>query len=49
MLNPIVFAIGISIHAPIVGCDVDTCAKSSPLALAISIHAPIVGCDYINN
>ena len=34
----------ISIHAPIVGCDVDN-LNLLPLN-TISIHAPIVGCDW---
>ena len=37
-------AILISIHAPIVGCDI-MWGSSKPTAIRISIHAPIVGCD----
>ena len=36
----------ISIHAPIVGCDVDPLQYAMSIQ-AISIHAPIVGCDSI--
>ena len=36
----------ISIHAPIVGCDIGMVALI--IALAISIHAPIVGCDGLS-
>ena len=39
---PLVFSI--SIHAPIVGCDV-VCNKADITLTIISIHAPIVGCD----
>ena len=35
----------ISIHAPIVGCDVEYADWLG--VKVISIHAPIVGCDYI--
>ena len=35
--------VAISIHAPIVGCDI---VEDEPLTVRlISIHAPIVGCD----
>ena len=34
---------GISIHAPIVGCDYASSLSVS--IVMISIHAPIVGCD----
>ena len=38
----------ISIHAPIVGCDVSLKSTIGP-AFYISIHAPIVGCDCFNS
>ena len=37
----------ISIHAPIVGCDVN--ADFTIFPNIISIHAPIVGCDTFAN
>ncbi len=37
--------IWISIHAPIVGCDLPPFGWLTPTSL-ISIHAPIVGCDF---
>ena len=37
------FCDSISIHAPIVGCDLKKTAPTD--TLQISIHAPIVGCD----
>ena len=40
------FMIDISIHAPIVGCDLKNCEKD--YEVEISIHAPIVGCDAIH-
>ena len=39
------FCDSISIHAPIVGCDV-VCNKADITLTIISIHAPIVGCDF---
>ena len=35
---------GISIHAPLAGCD-DVCHRQHPAAAGISIHAPLAGCD----
>ena len=37
----------ISIHAPIVGCDIEAETTMGRWTEKISIHAPIVGCDYI--
>ena len=34
---------GISIHAPLAGCD--ACLLNNRLAVQISIHAPLAGCD----
>ena len=35
----------ISIHAPIVGCDISIISNHQKIIFEISIHAPIVGCD----
>ena len=45
-LEPYLLHTTISIHAPIVGCDVSI---SNPIVatVTISIHAPIVGCDHL--
>ena len=42
----VVFIINISIHAPIVGCDIKIVPQNKECK--ISIHAPIVGCDLEN-
>ena len=39
-----IISLGISIHAPRVGCDAD--ANEDPPERVISIHAPRVGCDH---
>ena len=44
-INRLYIRIVISIHAPIVGCDMGT--KIIEVYLIISIHAPIVGCDIV--
>ena len=45
--TPVFFArraYGISIHAPLAGCD-DRVIKRKQIMCAISIHAPLAGCD----
>ena len=37
--------VGISIHAPLAGCDLTASAKGA--GWYISIHAPLAGCDVI--
>ena len=44
ILGSLIICFIISIHAPIVGCDINLCWHS--FHKKISIHAPIVGCDY---
>ena len=44
-LNGVKGTLVISIHAPIVGCDIDPEKDITVRAEIISIHAPIVGCD----